>query len=169
MRSGFLFKRSYYTIPNIFISISQTSFGRNCNKISFSNLPALKTLVNRHPIGCHTRCTRHSKILYFAPSEDQIFALNVPITRFGTVWCKYHRNTLQLGGTVIKFLSRICRLKNARESPSYRMPARAALAIPKFFTLRLQKSRFLLKTFVLHDSEQFDVNIIEIHFIWGEL
>ena len=54
--------------------IEYTSFGGNCNKISLSNLPALKTPMNRHPIGCHTRCTRHSKILYFAPSEDQIFA-----------------------------------------------------------------------------------------------
>ena len=84
-------------------------------------MPPLKTPVNCYPIGCHTRCTRHSKTLYFAPSEDQMFALNVSFTRFGTVWREYHRNALHLGGTVIKFLSRICRLKNARESPSYRM------------------------------------------------
>ena len=43
----------------------------------------------------------------------------------------------------------------------------AALAIPKFFTLRLWKTRFLLKTFLLHDSKQFDVNIMEIHFTGG--
>ena len=46
----------------------------NCNKISFSNLPALKTPVNRHSIGCHTRYTCHSKILYLGPREDQSFA-----------------------------------------------------------------------------------------------
>ena len=44
-----------------------------------------------------------------------------------------------------------------------------ALAIPKFCTLPLRpwKTIFLLKTFLLHDSERFDVNIIQIHFIWG--
>ena len=64
-------KRVYYTIRNslIWISSKYTSFGGNCNKISFSNLPALKTPVNRHPIGCHTRYTCHSEILYFAPSR----------------------------------------------------------------------------------------------------
>ena len=104
-RPDFCFKRFYYTIRNslMWISSKYTSFGGNCNQISFSNLPALKTPVNRHPIGCQTRCTRHSKILYFAPSEDKIFALNVSITRFGTVWREYHRNTLHLGGTEIKF------------------------------------------------------------------
>ena len=75
-RPDFCLKRFYYTIRNslIWISSKYTSFGGNCNKISFSNLPALKTPVNRHPIGCHTRYTCHSEILYFAPSEDQIFA-----------------------------------------------------------------------------------------------
>ena len=67
------------------ISYKYTSFGRNCNKISLSNLPALKTPVNRHPIGCHTRYTCHSEILYFGLLEDQIFSLKVSITRFGTV------------------------------------------------------------------------------------
>ena len=75
-RPEFCYQSFYYTIRNslMLISSKYTSFGGNCNKISFPNLPALKTPVNRHPIGCHTRCTRHSKILYFAPSEDQIFA-----------------------------------------------------------------------------------------------
>ena len=75
-RPDFCLKRFYYTIRNslMWISSKYTSFGGNCNKISFSNLPALKTPVNRHPIGCHTRCTRHSKILCFGPLEDQIFA-----------------------------------------------------------------------------------------------
>ena len=81
---------------------------RTVIKSSFSNLPALKTPVDRHPIGCHTRCSRHCKILYFAPLEDQIFALNVSLTRFWIVWCQYHKDTFHLGRTVITYLSRIC-------------------------------------------------------------
>ena len=70
-RPDFCLKRFYYTIRNslMWISSKYTSFGGNCNKISFSHLPALKTPVNRHPIGCHTRYTCHSEILYFAPSR----------------------------------------------------------------------------------------------------
>ena len=138
---SFCFKGFYYTTPNSLILISQqyTSFGGNCNRISFSNLPALKTSVDRHPIyrmshtlnspfqnsllcalgrpefclkrfyytipnslmlisqkftsfegNCNSNfflkfARLHSKILHFAPSEDQIFALNVSITRFRTV------------------------------------------------------------------------------------
>ena len=82
-RPDFCLKRLYYTIRDSLMRISSkyTSFGGNCNKTSLSNLPALKTPVNRHPIGCHTRYTCHSEILYFGPLEDQIFALKVSITR----------------------------------------------------------------------------------------
>ena len=71
----------------------------DCNKFSFSNLPAVNAPVNQHHIRFDPSFTRHSRILHFAPSEDQTF------------------------------------------------------------------QRF--KTFLLHNSEQFDVDIIEIHFIWG--
>ena len=40
-----------------------------------------------------------------------------------------------------------------------------ALATQKFLTLRPWKTRFLLKPFLLNDSQQFDVNIIEVYFI----
>ena len=73
-----------YTILNSLMLISETyiSFWGNCNKISSSNLTALKTPVDRLRIGCHTRCNRHSKILYFSLWEDQIFSFNVSVTRF---------------------------------------------------------------------------------------
>ena len=52
-RPDFCFKRFCYTILNslIFISQKYISFWGNCSKISFSYLPALKTPVDRHPIG----------------------------------------------------------------------------------------------------------------------
>ena len=70
-------------------------------KSSFSNLPALKTPVDRHPIGRHARSPFQNSLLCALRRQD-------------------------------------------------------------FYV-------FLLKTFLFYDSEQFDVNIIEIHFIWGEL
>ena len=100
-RPAFWFKRFYYSIPNSLMLISQkyTSFWENCNKISFYNLPALKTSVDPNRIGL----------------------------------------------------------------------THAALAFPEFLTLRPQKTSFFIKTSLLYDSEQSNVNIIEIHFIWGEL
>ena len=81
------------------ISQKYASFGENCNKISFYNLPALKTPVDPNHIGL----------------------------------------------------------------------THAALAFPEFLTLRPRKTSFFIKTSLLYDSEQSNVNIIEIHLIWGEL
>ena len=141
-------------------------------KSSFSNLPALKTPVYRHPIGYHTRCTRHSKILYFAPLEDKIFTYfylkRFSYTILNSLMLISQRYTSFEGNCNKKFLLEFARLKNARGSASYRMSHTLHSPFQNSLLCALGRQDFyvfLLKTFLLYDSEQFDVNIIEIHFI----
>ena len=138
-RPDFCLKRFYYTIRNslIWISSKYTSFGGNCNKISFSNLPALKTPVDRHPIGCHTRCTCHSKILYFGPLEDQIFPFNVSRGNCDKISFSNFKNACR-----ISILSRTWARPHSRN--------------PEYFIFRFEKYNCLLKTFYLKSPMDFN-------------
>ena len=115
-RPHFCFKRFYYTIRNslMWISSEYTSFGGNCNKnfvFKFARLKNLKTLVNWHPIGCHTRCIRHSKIIitrYYYTIRNSLMWISSEYTSFG-------------GNCNKNFFFKFARLKNARELASYRM------------------------------------------------
>ena len=65
-------------------------------------------------------------------------------------------------------LLEFARLKNARGSASYRMSHTLHSPFQNSLLCALGRQDFyvfLLKTFLLYDSEQFDVNIIEIHLI----
>ena len=120
-------------------------------KNSFSNLPALKTPVYRHPIGYHTRCTRHSKILYFAPLEDKIFTYfylkRFSSTILNSLMLISQRYTSFEGNCNKKFLLEFARLKNARGSASYRMSHTLQSPLQNSLLFALGRQDFCFKRF----------------------